>query len=763
MYEDDEFARSLGVAPEPQIFTPDDSDMMNMIFHYLETDGAVKQVEPKITPRLDIDPTTGDFQRYGDYRGSQEFSPSPTASLFSESHTVSRASGLTTPRTLSNSSLRSQSKTEGLRMTTNPTSNQLAIPPKIPIPQSFDNGSAPERTQSPLVSPTATTNTRNVEYINPQEKRKSSYGELFAAIAGKYERRGSKEKSYRHTTQLASGERLNELEELGQAIMPSTYTPFVYAPAPKAKPSNAPLQWPSQQVPDNTSARSHESKTSQSSFNAYRSNLSALSESNSYNTENKSPSTFQQINHPHPPPTDPGLRRYDSFKTSPNTGRFEPKDSHKLPIYEGTTKGLDTLISPRASIRSKFSFPKPLRATITSFMDSMPHALPSPTVSHTEQSVSLPKQLQISTPQFNTPPRPAPQIFPALLSVGYKDTKTATPPLLGGTPKRSFSGRSSAPSLTIQIPESKRPVPLKVENGLTDALEKFKQDSKFTRPPKIPLHSESPAMPSRPAPLAPIHSQPKASHIQPPPKSPKRYQLEDITNTYNNTVHTQSQTNNYAVQAPVLTEKSLARPKYRLEPLVPKPLTTGSKSSSSNAQPSLALTTFKNAFLTPSTGLSLILSRHASSLSSLSWSISSTLKSPSNNLSITTYPHSLTRSSTFSTTSPSSSLNSNSSLKNEPLFTLQRKWGSTRVAETNLGEQVFSVRDVGFGDTLLFLVDFGKEKENSERERWVVRGDAGDGQGKGVEVVCEGRSVGRIGVVGNLKGLEGGRGGHDVS
>lgn len=104
-------------------------------------------------------------------------------------------------------------------------------------------------------------------------------------------------------------------------------------------------------------------------------------------------------------------------------------------------------------------------------------------------------------------------------------------------------------------------------------------------------------------------------------------------------------------------------------------------------------------------------------------------------------------------------------MKGEQLFTFQRKYGSTRVAETVVGGELFSVKDFGYEERGLWIVEFAcldRDAEGSreggkgteKEERWVVKSSE---DGRGIEVEVEGREVGRVQVVGGrVKG-------HDVS
>ncbi|CZR66781.1 uncharacterized protein PAC_16682 [Phialocephala subalpina] len=569
MFEDDEFTRSLKptqiVDRGSRVFSTEDSDMMNMIFQYLESDAdkAAKEAaaltgkkwEP---PQLEFDPSlVADFQKFSEYQ--EESSPSPTVSLFSESGSfnVSGASGLTTPRSLSNRSSRAPSRTEQaadeLHMTTKPAHKisppqkhaRLApSPPAAPSPR-FERRATQNEVASPVRSPSPQRPAAPRKYElsdPPQEKRQNSYSDAhwpsLATVASKYERKGSRQNSYRNTVPvppMATGARRDELEELGQAPKPafhSLYSPTVYgAPQEKKRSqditrpaygaSNSPLlessarprtsnevspsPYRSSYSPENSSARTYESRASQ---NSYRNTLPSVAESGIRNNEpTYSPSVRQ--NRPQPPPTDPSLRRYESFRMSgASAGRYQLKDAQEnFPVNE-RKDSLDKLVQPKASMRSRFSFPKPMRATVTSFVDILPHAPPSPAATPPGESAAIlsPEQFRIPTPDFSLPPRPKKEVapstepLPSVLSVGRKDASTEIPTSVL-YPARSSSGRSSrsatfrlsAPSLTIQIPESSRPAPQKVEHsspGLTGALNKIKHESILARPRPKPRAQE---------------------------------------------------------------------------------------------------------------------------------------------------------------------------------------------------------------------------------------------------------------------------------
>ncbi|KUJ17073.1 uncharacterized protein LY89DRAFT_734064 [Mollisia scopiformis] len=568
MYEDDEFARSLrpaqdAVDRESRIFTAEDSEMMNMIFQYLDNDGDSKQIETKATkawepPRLDFDPAlVGDFQRFADYNGSsQESSPSPSVSLFSE------VSGMTTPRTLSNRSSRSPSgmrHQDDFRMTTKPADKLTVVdrpvrltpspptaaqnPPTFENREVHDEASLPQQSTSPVAPQAANSSVRRHELRDPQEKRQNSYNEghwpSMATIASKYERKGSRKDAYRHKMlpaippPMASGARIDELEELAQAVQPSQrqiYLPSAYVPqeskrsqdssrtahgpsrSPPLESTRAQSQRSSHEVspspyqpvysPENSSARTYESRSSQNTFQTYRNPLPALPESGPQNVE---PPYSPTLNRPQPPPTDPSLRRYESFKMAgASAGRYELKDPHEaIPVDEARNKSLDNLVGPKPSLRSRFSFPKPTRATITSFVDILPQAPPSPAVTPPGESGLFPIQLRIPTPDFSLPPRPPKkelpvEPLPSVLSIGQKDASTGISTFVSdATPSRSSSGNSTrmlTPSLTIQIPESTRPAPQKVDSerpGLSEALNKFKQDSMLARPRPKPQRMDA--------------------------------------------------------------------------------------------------------------------------------------------------------------------------------------------------------------------------------------------------------------------------------
>lgn len=528
--------------------------MMNMIFHYLESDAekaakeqaalSGKKWEP---PQLEFDPSlVADFQKFSEYQ--EESSPSPTLSLSSESgsYNIPGASGLTTPRSLSNRSSRAPSRTEQttdeLHMTTKPAhktsppQKHARLAPAAPSPRFESRGTkdevaSPYRMPSPVARPHAP---RKYELKDPQqEKRQNSYSDghrpSLATIASKYERKGSRENSYSKAMPppMASGARRHELEELGQAVKPafrSLYSPTVYGTPQEKKQSQemprpvygssyspplessarpqtshevSPSPYRSSYSPENSSARTYESRASQ---NSYRNTLPFLAESSVRNNEPLySPSV--RSNRPQPPPTDPSLRKYESFRmTGANAGKYELKDTQEnFPVNE-RKNSLDKLTQPKASARSRFSFSKPMRATVTSFVDILPHAPPSPAATPPGESAAILslEQFRIPTPDFSRPPRPKKEVpvpaepLPSSLSVGKKDASTEFPTSIldparssSGSSKKSVTFRLSAPSLTIQIPESKRPTPQKVEHsspGLTGALNKIKHESILARP-----------------------------------------------------------------------------------------------------------------------------------------------------------------------------------------------------------------------------------------------------------------------------------------
>ncbi|KAE8452616.1 hypothetical protein EG329_013875 [Mollisiaceae sp. DMI_Dod_QoI] len=566
MYEDDEFARSLRPAQDARrasrVFNSEDSEMMSMIFQYLEgssvpvtTDTVAKPVGSKeknwVSPQLGFDPSlVADFQRFAEYNASsQESSPSPTVSLFSQSsgYNVSGASGVTTPRTLSNRSSREPSRTppDELRMTMKPTQTVAArstpSPPALPRSQTFESRgtqnevTSPYRSPSPAAPPVVAP--RKYDVKDPQERRQNSYSDAhwpsLATIASKYERKGSRQNSYRNTMPppMASGARRDELDELQQAYQPSprqTFSPLVNSATQEKKRSQenarpayvstysphldsnirkqnqrgsqevSPSPYRSTYSPDNFSARTYESRGSQNALQtSYRNTLPPLAESGARNAQPQySPNTFQNPNRPQPPPIDPSIRRYESFKMAgASAGRYELKDPQEAFPVDERTKSLDSLVAPRPSVKSRFSFPKPARATITSFVDIMPHAPPSPAATPPGSGTIPLSQLRLPTPDFSLPPRPKkealPEPLPASLSVGRKDASTSVPTsVLDVKPVRTPSGKSlsrlSAPSLTIQIPESSRPAPQKVDAnsrpGLSEALDKIKHESILARP-----------------------------------------------------------------------------------------------------------------------------------------------------------------------------------------------------------------------------------------------------------------------------------------
>lgn len=201
------------------------------------------------------------------------------------------------------------------------------------------------------------------------------------------------------------------------------------------------------------------------------------------------------------------------------------------------------------------------------------------------------------------------------------------------------------------------------------------------------------------------------------------------------------------------TELSLKDPHVRrtqseIESIpIPIPLTTSptsptsSTTSSSSSPPQIIDTNHGTYFINPASlftsaqGLTLKLTRFATSFSRLEYQITSLSNSPTPPIKCFASPHSLSRRKDFC------------DLKGHPLFTFQKKVGSTRIAESHdgkggKGRELFSVQDAGLAEIPYWRINFSAAS-GDDGMQWVAKGDEGL---KGVVVMCGGFEVGRIGV-----------------